>query len=1288
MLIVILCASVNTWAYDFEVDGFCFNKLSESTCELAIPSGNGSLSHYTGNIVIPSHVTFRGVEYTVTSIGVCALSASVTNTGSISYNDKLLSVQLPPTIENIKERAFRGCNKLSSITIPSSVKKVGHVAFVGCTNLTEITLQEGDEPISFYCGNTSDRKVFSSCPLKKIFLGRNIDLDYRYYGESCAIYGPFSGQQALADVSISDNVTTIPQYLFCGTTNLTNITLGNSIISIGECAFKSCTKLESVVIGNSLESIGDQCFGNSSKSLKLYLFSNKLSNIGEKICPSTASIYVINKDIYNNLLANYSLFNMFDVQNANLEYSGKAYNIQVINNTEFQLSGVQALTGCGEYTSIDANLDVFEREIPISIPCDIKIYKACATIIANDCNRKYGALNPSFDFSIFGLKNGETASVLQVPPTVETTAQQLSAPGTYPIIPFGAEAQNYTFNYERGTLTITKADQTIEWEQQLGTVNVGNVIELTATSSAGLPIKYTSTDETIADIFTQGGKKFVEFLKPGNVSIRATQEGNENYNEADRVSKSVKVDLLVSGISLNQNAATLAEGNSLQLTATVSPANASNKTLTWESANPEIASVDANGKVTAIKQGSTIITVKSTDGSNITAQCELTVVKLVDGISINITTATLTEGQSLQLEAAVTPELATNKTIEWSSSNESVATVSSTGKVTAIAKGSAVITAKSTDGSNISAFCNVNVIKLVSGIVLSETEMTLNEGQSATLTASITPDLANNKTLAWASSNPAVATVNQDGKVTAVSKGTAIISAKSTDGSDISASCTVNVVKLVSGIVLSETEITLNEGATSQLSAIVSSEANNKTLLWASSNEAVATVSQDGLVTAFMKGSAVITAKATDGSNVSASCTVNVVKLVTGIVLNETELTINEGQSAQITATVTPELANNKSLIWSSSNEAVATVSQDGKVIAIARGTAIITAKSTDGSNVSASCNVTVIKLVSGIVLSETEMTLNEGTSAQLTAIVSSGANNPTLVWASSDEKIATVTQDGMVNAISKGSAIITAKATDGSNITASCRVNVIKLVDGIVLSKTEITLNEGESATLIAEVTPDLANNKTITWASSDDAVASVDENGVITAHLQGTTVITAKSTDGSNLSASCNVTVVKLVNSIFISNTQISMKIGEQYTLTAYALPSDATNPYLRWYSEDTNVATVEDGVVTAVNPGITSIYVESTDGSDIIEKCEVEVETPSGIDSISSENVKVYISNGIISIANVPVNQVVHIFLTDGTLLKSELSTGNNITFQPSANGVYLVAVGSKCYKVVVR
>lgn len=1103
-----LCLSISASAYDFEVDGLYYDlsSLSNRTCKLT--SGGTA---YTGALIIPESVNYEGLIFKVTEIDTKAFNANITE------------LSIPATVTTIPSSTIKKCK------------------------LTRLTFQDGESPLKVNDYVEKSSSIYGPTygqPLQYLYIGRTLTNHGSFSHSSSLteiIIGPYVtdmpylyGSNKLESVYIPDNVINLKGDGLGNCLGLRTVFVGNGVSKIANEFFIGSTSLENVYLGNNVSEIGWAAFNNCKKLTNLYIFSDKLTTIagntsdGIDYClPKTISkIYVSNPSRYDNLLNGYHRENLITLNNSSIEYSGKLPDFSYKNNV---------IGASISFPSSDLNYSVGTYNLPIpviftfdngwstssNVAASYTINPASLTIIANDASRKYGTENPKLICSFFGFKNGETEEVLTRMPSVETTATRESNVGTYPIIPSGAEAQNYTFNYERGTLTITKADQAIEWEQHFGTVNVGDVVELTATSSTDLPVKYTSTDESIAEIFTQGGKKYVEFLKPGNVSLRATQEGNENYNEADRVSKSVKVDLLVSSITLNQSAATLSVGNSLQLTASVAPANASNKTLIWESANTDIATVDDNGKVNALKQGSTIITVRSTDGSNISAQCELTVVELVAGISINITTATLVEGQSLQLEAIVSPESATNKSVEWSSSNEAVAAVSEDGKITAISKGSAVITAKSTDGSNVSASCHVNVIKLVSGIVLSDIEITLNEGQSTTLTAIVTPETANNKNLTWESSDTAVATVTEDGKVTAISKGSAVITAKSTDGSHISASCTVNVVKLVSGIVLSETEMTLNEGST-----------------------------------------------------------------------------------------------------------------------------------------------------------------------AQLTAIVSADANNPMITWMSSNESVATVNQDGKVSAIAKGTAIITAKTTDGSNISASCTVNVVKLVNGIILSETDITLNEGETVTITATVTPDLANNKAIVWTSSNESIATVDEYGVITAHLQGKAIITAKSTDGSNISASCAITVVKLVTAIYISDTMVDMKIGEQTTITAYAIPSNATNTRLRWYSEDENIATVEDGVVTAVGIGTTYICVESTDGSNIVEKCKIEVGDSSGIGTIATEAISVYVVNGIINIANVPSNQTVRIFHTNGTLIKSELSTGNLMTFQPSANGIYIVVVGTNSYKVVIR
>lgn len=413
--------------------------------------------------------------------------------------------------------------------------------------------------------------------------------------------------------------------------------------------------------------------------------------------------------------------------------------------------------------------------------------------------------------------------------------------------------------------------------------------------------------------------------------------------------------------------------------------------------------------------------------------------------------------------------------------------------------------------------------------------------------------------------------------------------------------------------------------------------------------------------------------------------------LVSNITLNNSSVITNVGESFSLMADISPSNASNQNLSWTSSNPEVAYVNSIGVVSALNAGSAIIEASSTDGSNVSASCSVRVIIPVSQIILDNNNLYLYEGQTYKLnTVILPTNATIQNVDWISSNPDVATVDKNGNIKAVSSGNCAIVAVSTDGSNVSAISNVTVTKpkIVSSIALSETEITLNEGASTTLFAIVSPDNANNKSVIWKSSDETVATVNQDGRVTANSKGTASITATSTDGSNISASCSVNVVKLVTSIFISDAKIDMKVGKQATITAYAIPSDATNTYLSWYSENDRVATVEDGVVTAIGTGSTYIFVKSTDGSNIVEKCEIEVAEPAGIDSISSESVSVYVTKGVINIANVPTLQTAHIFNTNGILVRTEHSTGNLMTFRPSVNGIYIVVVGSKSYKVEIR
>lgn len=275
-----------------------------------------------------------------------------------------------------------------------------------------------------------------------------------------------------------------------------------------------------------------------------------------------------------------------------------------------------------------------------------------------------------------------------------------------------------------------------------------------------------------------------------------TVKGNGTiYEKTDNVTVTDQVKTGVTGVSLNKTELALEVGETGTLTATVAPTNATNKGVTWSSSNNEIATVD-NGVVTAVSAGEAIITVTTEDGAK-TATCKVTVnapqTVPVTGVTLTKTELTLAEGGSEKLTATVEPANATNQTVTWSSNNEQVATVAD-GTVTAVKAGTAAITVKTADG-NYQATCAVTVKPqnvLVTHISVTGTA-SLYVGDTAKLTAKVEPTNATNPAVTWSSNNESVATVGTDGTVTAVSAGTATITATAQDGSNVSGSCGVTV---------------------------------------------------------------------------------------------------------------------------------------------------------------------------------------------------------------------------------------------------------------------------------------------------------------------------------------------------------------------------------------------------------------------------------------------------------------------------------------------------------------
>ena len=251
--------------------------------------------------------------------------------------------------------------------------------------------------------------------------------------------------------------------------------------------------------------------------------------------------------------------------------------------------------------------------------------------------------------------------------------------------------------------------------------------------------------------------------------------------------------IMVSGIVLNKGECSLSKGQTVTLSATVSPANAAVKNVEWSTSNSAVATVNSSGKVTAVGAGTAVITAASTDGSNKTATCKITVVQPATGIKLNKTKYALLKGKTYKLSVALTPANSTIKKIKWSTSNSAVATVDGNGKVTAKKKGTAVITATTTDGSNLSATCKITVKQPVTSLKLNKTKYNMTKGATYKLKVTVKPKNADNKAVTWSSSNKKVATVNSSGVVTAKKKGKVTITAKAKDGSKKIVKCEIKV---------------------------------------------------------------------------------------------------------------------------------------------------------------------------------------------------------------------------------------------------------------------------------------------------------------------------------------------------------------------------------------------------------------------------------------------------------------------------------------------------------------
>ena len=382
------------------------------------------------------------------------------------------------------------------------------------------------------------------------------------------------------------------------------------------------------------------------------------------------------------------------------------------------------------------------------------------------------------------------------------------------------------------------------------------------------------------------------------------------------------------GITLDKNAVTLSAKETTVLNATFTPSIASDKTITWTSGNTAVATVNSAGMVTGVGAGTTKITGTSVSGN--TAECTITVTPeiMASNISLDISSKTLQRNETVKLNATLSPNDVSDKTITWTSDNTDVATVSNTGMVRAVAYGNATITATSSNG--LTATCAISVVNPATGITLDKTTAAIYKGQTVSLNAEVVPDTTTD-TVTWSSNNTNVATVSANGVVTGKSAGTAVISVTA---GEITEACTVTVKNPT--VTLKAASNKMEVGATYKVETKSVTPSTEK-VAYKSSDTKVATVnSTTGVVTAKAAGTAKITATTTNGATAVCTITVNKPSIkITG------KSSVKVGK--KITLIATPKGVKG-TVKWSVNKPKFAKINK-GKLTGKAKGTVTVTAK-------------------------------------------------------------------------------------------------------------------------------------------------------------------------------------------------------------------------------------------------------------------------------------------------------------------------------------------------------
>ena len=691
-------------------------------------------------------------------------------------------------------------------------------------------------------------------------------------------------------------------------------------------------------------------------------------------------------------------------------------------------------------------------------------------------------------------------------------------------------------------------------------------------------VTWSSNHPEFASVDSATG--LVTAVANGEATITATLGSGAHTSITAYVRTKVETFTLTSSNEID-----IIKGGSQKINTSITPSNASNKTITWETSPTGKVNVASDGTVTAVAAGTTVVT-GTLEGKTV----QVTVHVLVPATSVTINqgdSLNLSKNDTDTLTATIGPEDSTETTVTWASDDPTVVEIDeNTGTYIAKKGGTAHITA--TVGE-VSDSITMNVIVHATGFNITDSDFSLSKGNYRTLNYTVTPTDATDE-IVWTSNPTGKVTIDENGKVTATATGQTTVTGTINGHSD---SVVVNVTQAASGITINgDRTVTLELGDVHDFDVTLTPSDATDTPNWTFGTPGIASIDEDGHLTTLATGETTLTA--TVGS-VSDTITLKVKLYATGVTItNGDSLDVFKNVDTTLTANVTPD-GTTDTLSWGTSDSSKVSIVDNHDGTATIRGkvatTSPVTITATAGNH-SDTIAINVKVATTGISITQGDsIQMNLGTDRTLSYNRTPSDATDSVTWSSDSPKVTVNPSTGKITAVettTTGPAHITVTSGSYSDTIA---VNVVLPAESVTIAGSDNrTIHRGGSEQLSATVTPTGTTDE-LEWISDDPTIASVDSDGNVTALKKGTTRITARAGSKSDY---VNVTVDAPITDFDSDNKNISIVKKQTQNLQYTITPSDTTDSTtITWTSGNNNIVTVDStGKITAKGQGNTTV------------------------------------------------------------------------------------------------